>query len=365
LIAALTAAVRPAAAQTTAAEAAERGFQAIQRGDGDTAATMFRAALAMQPRDPVLLFGAGVAAHLQGRERDASTALKQALELEPRLTQASAWLGEIAYAEGDLDLAIRTYETALKYSPGNMTMRDRLETWRHEADVHSGLDSLRDGRFSFMFRGPVEEKLALHARTVVDAAFVRIGQALGAYPPTSITVILYTDEQFRDITGAPEWSGGGFDGQIRLPARSAQQNQRLFDIVLIHELTHAVVHGLAPRNVPAWLHEGLATYFQGSDAADAARRLAEARVFVPLSRLQGPFGHLSAAQAVAVYDESTVATRALIDRLGLRTIALVLQALDGGETFDRAIESHGLTMAALESDLARRVGTTPGSPSRK
>src|SRR5262249_43532221 len=216
-IAALTVSVRPAPAQINGAEAAERGFQALQRGDGDTAAAMFRIALAAHPRDAALLFGAGVAAHLQGREGDASTALKQALQLEPRLTQASAFLGEILHAEGDLDQAIATYEAALKHAPGNMEMRSRLEMWRREASVHSGLESLVDGRFGFRFQGPVEEQLAARARAVLTAAFSRIGGALGAYPSNSITVIMYSDQQFRDITGAPEWSGGGFDGQIRLP----------------------------------------------------------------------------------------------------------------------------------------------------
>src|SRR5262245_61525740 len=204
---------RPAVAQVTAADAAERGFQAIQRGDGEAAAAMFRIALAAHPRDPSLLFGAGAAAHLQGRDRDASTSLKQALAIEPRLIQASALLGEIAHTEGDLDLAIKTYESALKHMPSATAMRERLETWRHEADVHSGLESLTDGRFGFMFHGPVEQKLVARARTVLDPAFMTIGQSLGVYPTKSITVILYTDQQFRDVTGAPEWSGGGFDGQ--------------------------------------------------------------------------------------------------------------------------------------------------------
>src|SRR5262249_31771729 len=153
----------------------------------------------------------------------------------------------------DLDLAIATYEAALKHAPGNMAMRNRLEMWRREAGVHSGLELLRDGRFSFMFQGPAEQKLAAHARTVLDASFATIGRSLGAYPPNSISVILYTDQQFRDITGAPEWSGGGFDGQIRLPVQGAAQNLALFDRMLTHELTHAMVHGLARRNVPAWL----------------------------------------------------------------------------------------------------------------
>ncbi len=358
LIAVLTVPARPVAAQVNSADAAERGFQALQRGDADTAATMFRIALAAHPQDPVLLFGAGAAAHLQGRAQDASAALKQSLRLEPRLTQASALLGAIEHAEGDLEQAIETYEAALKHAPGNLDMRSRLEIWRREASVHSGMESLRDGRFGFMFQGPVEEKLALHARSVLDAGFSRIGGALRAYPSNSITVILYADQQFRDITGAPDWFGGGFDGQIRLPVHGAAQNLRLFDRVLIHELTHAMVHGLARRNVPVWLHEGLAMYFEGHDAAEAARRLAELRTFVPLSQLQGSFMGLTAPQAAVAYLESAVAARVLVDRLGIERIGMLLQALDNGQTLDQAIESHGLTWADFEGTLARRVGVT-------
>ena len=123
-----------------------------------------------------------------------------------------------------------------------------------------------------------------------------------------------------DVTGAPEWFGGGFDGQIRLPVQGAAQDLRLFDRVLIHELTHAMVHGLARRNVPIWLHEGLAMYFEGIDATAGARRLAELRTFVPLSQLQGSFTGLTAQQAAVAYLESAVAARVLVDRFGIATI---------------------------------------------
>jgi len=123
-----------AGAQSTPPDAAVRaGFTALERGDADTAATAFRGALSQRPRDPVLLYGAGVAAHLQGRERDALHLLQQALESEPRLTQASALLGGIAYGEGDLELAIKTYESALVNAPANVSMRQQLVAWRRES----------------------------------------------------------------------------------------------------------------------------------------------------------------------------------------------------------------------------------------
>src|SRR5918993_2772210 len=102
-------------AQSTAVELNDAGWALLERGEGARAAKVFKEALALEPDDPVLLFGAGAAAHLDGRPKDASAHLRRALEYNPKLTQASLLFGEIAYADGDVALAIRTYENALKY----------------------------------------------------------------------------------------------------------------------------------------------------------------------------------------------------------------------------------------------------------
>ena len=348
-------AASPAAAQS-ANDAAQAGFTALQRGDADKAAVIFKDALDARPADPALLYGAGAAAHLQGRDHDASRLLKAALDAEPKLTPASALLGEIAYHEGDLDLAIKTYEGALRYAPSNVALRQRLATWRGEADLQHGFEAYKDDRFSILFEGPVNHKLAARATTVLESAFWRIGRTLGAYPSDSINVILYTDKQFRDVTGAPEWSGGGFDGQIRVPVRGATQNLTEFDRVLTHELTHAMLKSLAPRNMPAWLNEGLAMYFDSSDGAASERRLAAARVYVSLSALRGGFTTLSAEEASLAYEVSAFAVHALISRIGTSNLGILLQDLDGGQPVEQAVERFGFTFAEFESGLARRVG---------
>jgi len=347
-----------ARAQSTPPDAVQAGFSALERGDADAAATVFRSALTQHPRDPVLLFGAGAAAHLQGRERDALQLLQQALAFEPRLTQASALLGAIAHREGELDLAIKAYESALVHAPANMAMREQLVAWRREAAVHERYETLKDDRFTIMFDGPVQEKLAARAASVLSAAFWRIGNALGAYPSAPINVILYSERQFRDITGAPEWSGGGFDGQVRMPVRGAAQNLQEFDRVLTHELTHAILKSLAPRNLPVWLNEGLAMYFEGRDGRRSERLLASVHLFVPLAALRTSFTGFNSSQAALAYEESAFATRALIDRAGLANIGLLLQDLDAGQSLEEAIERFGVTFTDFEADLMRRVGVT-------
>jgi tetratricopeptide (TPR) repeat protein len=361
----LTWSVTSVTAQPAASEALDKGLQALQSGDAARAETIFREGLTRRPRDPQLLFGAGLATSLQGRDQEAIALLKQALQIEPQLLQAAALLGELLYRQGELDLAIKMYERALPGAPPSVAvaMRGRLSAWREEASLPQSREALKDDRFTISFDGPVQQKLADRAMSVLGASFWRIGKALDAYPSAPINVILYSERQFHDITGAPEWSNGGFDGQIRMPVRGAAQSLAEFDRVLTHELTHAMLKSIVSRNLPAWLNEGLAMYFEGRDAAVSERRLASARLFVPLAYLQTSFSRLNTAQAVVAYDESAFAARALVDRIGLSGLGQLLQDLSAGQTVDQSIERFGITFAAWESELEQRVGAKSRSAS--
>jgi len=362
VVCALTLGATAASGQSTTTQLAVAGWQAIEANDAEKAASLFRDALSRQPRDAELLYGSGVAAHLQGREADALRLLQKSLEIEPRFTGASELLGEIAYREGELDLAIKTYEKAIALAPRNAaSLRTRLKAWRSEASVHSSFSTVKDDRFSVMFDGPVEQKLAIRATTVLRNAFWNIGKAIGAYPNHPINVILYSDKQFHDITGAPEWADGGFDGQIRLPVRGALATPQLLDRVLVHELVHAMVQQVAPRNVPVWLHEGLAMHFEGDDAAAMGQTLTRLHVFIPLVQLQDSFEGLTTAQATIAYAESLFATSVLLERIGPSGLGQLLQDLDRGEPFEGAVQRFGFTFGEFEKDLVRRIAKRPAA----
>jgi hypothetical protein len=119
---------------------------------------------------------------------------------------------------------------------------------------------------------------------ILEAAYWRIGTALYTYPADVITVVLYTREQFRDVTRSPEWAGGAFDGRIRVPVLGALQNIKEFERVLTHEFTHALVRSIAPRGVPTWLNEGLAVLFEGSNLARREQQFLQAPEPLPLER---------------------------------------------------------------------------------
>lgn len=339
-------------AQTRASESNDAGWKALRDGNARRAAALFAEGLSEAPDDPALLFGAGAAAHALGRQPEAMARLERALGLQPRLTAAAVLLGSIAYDEGDVDLAIRTYEEALRYAPGNASITRQLDSWRRDADAHQTFSDRRFERFRVMFEGRAEESLAARATTVLDSAFFRIGEKLGEYPANTIVAVLYTEQQFRDITRAPAWSGGQYDGRIRIPAAGAAQNPELFERVLVHELSHAVVAGIARRPVPAWLDEGLAQHFEGADANAAGQRLKAGGRFIRLRDLEHGFGRFGPDAARIAYDESLLAVGVMLDRPGFGWIRL-LHRLGAGEAFGDAIVNFGFTYDDFEAPFAR------------
>ncbi len=338
----------PLFAQTTVAELNDAGWKAFRDGNARRALSLFDEALTMRPNDPVLLVGSGSALHVEGKHREAMARLQRAIELRPDFKQASELLGYIAFDEGDVALAIKTYEAALKHAPDDPALLNTLNGWKRETDSHKTFEETRYDRFRVMFEGRAEQSLATQATGILNSAFRRIGEKLGNYPTTTIVAVLYTEQQFRDITRAPEWAGGQYDGRIRIPAAGASLDPELFERILVHELTHAVLDAVARRRVPTWLNEGLAQYFEGSDPEEARRRMKAVGGTIPLQALERGFGRLNALQAQVAYDESLLATHVMLDRPGFGWHVL-LSRLANGQSFSEAIPNFGFSYEDLEA----------------
>jgi tetratricopeptide (TPR) repeat protein len=312
------------------------GWDAIAAGQPRAAAESFREALAADPRNPRLHLGAGTAAYLERRDGDAKQSLERALDLNPGLTDARLLLGQVLHRMGDLAGAIRTYEIAVSEVPGNTNALATLERWRRELDLHDRMQQAVGSHFSVAFEGPSEAALAAEALESLDRAYWRVGGILGTFPNEPVKVIVYSTEQFRDITRSPQWAAGAYDGVIRVPMRGALDNPAELDRVLAHEFTHALVRSLAARGVPTWLNEGLATLLEGDDLTWAERRVAQSSEPVSLAELQSGFAPLSGAQAALAYAASALAVRRMVEEAGGFAVANLLRDLGVGVGFDAA-----------------------------
>jgi len=249
-------------------------------------------------------------------------------------------LGEILYRGTDLQGAIYTYEQALAHAPGHTVLVAKLEAWRKEAALHDRFAQKFGDHFTVLFEGPAEAALAARAVEILEAAYWRVGAALYTYPPEVIPVILYTREQFRDVTQSPDWAGGAYDGRIRVPVRGALEDRRGFERVLTHEYTHALVRSLAPRGVPQWLDEGLAMYFEGGDLSAHLDRAAAAEKPHALTTLERPFSGMDDTAAALAYSQSATAVKRLMDEAGVPAIVGILTDLGSGLPFAEAFQRH-------------------------
>ena len=322
------------------AQHARAGWQAIDAGDAQKAQVHFAEALRGAPTEPTVLLGAGLAAHLLGQADHARRSLVDALKYQPSLTAASLLLGEVLYRANDIQGAIHTYEQALVHAPEHAMLSKRLAEWHKEAALHDRFAQKLGDHFTVLFEGPAEAALAAKAVEILEAAYWRIGSVLYTYPPDVVTVVLYTREQFRDITQSPDWAGGAFDGRIRVPVRGALQNLAAFERVLTHEYTHAVVRSLAPRGVPQWLNEGLAIYFEGGDLSAHVEHVRSAERPHPLRTLERSFANMDGSAAALAYAQSAAAVKRLMDDAGAPAIVGILTDLGRGLPFAEAFQRH-------------------------
>ena len=198
--------------------------------------------------------------------------------------------------------------------------------------------------FTVYFQGPADEALARRAEDVLENAYWRVGTALYTYPDQVITVVLYTEEQFRDTTRSPTWAAAAYDGRIRIPMRGALDRSRgELERVLTHELTHAMTRAIAPRGVPTWLNEGLAVMFEPDGNAWAAGILRSTPTRIDLAKLGGSFEGFTGDEARVAYAESEDAAHRLFDDVGGAGVVTLLQDLGRGVPLADAFERRTLT----------------------
>lgn len=314
----------------------QNGWAAIKAGRPAAAVEAFTEAIKLDPKNAWLRLGAGTAEFLARHDAEAKGHLEQALALEPALTRARAQLAQVVKRQGDLQEAIRLYEMVAAEVPSDDGVRDMLERWKREKDLHDRMRLEVGDFFTISFEGAEDAELAAKALDALNRAYWRICDVFGAHPPKSVPVVLYTGEQFQDITRSPKWAAAAFDGIIRIPMRGAGEKGEDLDRVLAHEFTHALIRSIATRGLPTWLNEGLASALESDNLDWATSGMAKVQKAPSLAALSGSFARLSGAEAQVAYAASAVAARRLLDEAGGAAITNLLRDLGDGVDFEAA-----------------------------
>ena len=264
-------------------------------------------------------------------------------------------LGKLYYQTDRLLEAVDLLESALLYEPSFQGLEEMLDKVRRELAVEQEMDREYGGHFVISYDGEKNYQFGGEVLDLLEEAYLSLGSLLDYYPQNRVTVILYTRQQFSDLTESPDWAGGLYDGKIRLPVGGIQQVMPRLRMLLYHEYMHVILRDIAGQNLPTWLNEGLAVVaeteagvarFEGGTLAEEQQQL------FGLGRLENSFTGFNRQQSRLAYRQSYSLVQFLIEEYGWHHVRELLFALAKGspiaEAFAQAYSIYGISYADFE-----------------
>jgi tetratricopeptide (TPR) repeat protein len=318
------------------------GKQEFESGDYNSSRRDFEMALQNDPRNPAILNFYAALLIKTGNPQQALLYAEHAVQEAPDSPDAYAVLGYAQFATDHNKEAIQSWKKSVSLRP-DASIQQMIARAQRENSAESNFSERETGHFSLRYEGTQSsESLRGQILSTLESAYQDLSHEFGSEPRQSIEVILYTGQDYFDVTRAPSWTGALNDGKIRIPLRGVNYVSSDFARVLRHELTHSFVNQATQGRCPTWLNEGIAQMLEprslGSLGAPLAR-LFKNEQEVPLNMLEGGFLGLSTMQAEIVYAESLATTEYIRDHYGMSDIMRILQRLGQGESTESALRS--------------------------
>jgi tetratricopeptide (TPR) repeat protein len=320
-------------------EAFDAGKAALEARDFETAAARFLDALRDHPEFVAALVGHAVAEMAQGHDGLALGSVLEGLAIAPDHIQLQELLGDLRNREERVEDALIAWRKAFALSP-NDRIREKIFKAERELDAGRYYAFSTTPHFNVRYDADVDNELASAVTDYLEEQFWTLSERFGHTPRQPITVLLYPTRQFRDVTQAADSVAGLFDGKIRVPLGGLQRINPSARAVLVHELTHAVVHSKTRGNCPRWLHEGLAQMSEGRELGPAELQAIRQRLEAHGAEdwENGEFSY-PVALSLSLYLEQRGEFHGILD---------VLERLGEGRTIDDALqEVYGFDYAAL------------------
>ena len=327
----------------------------------DDAVHLLEEGLALE-EDVNLLSALGIARVRQEQWDAARTALERAVALGASDPYTLIALGKVYRQQGERQAAVEMFDRARDSGAGGPDFQQTLTRMERELDAEWDFSEMRSPHFQIAFSGGERESNAAAQAVAqgLEDAYFHVGRKLDLYPSERVPVVLYPSEDFHDITQTPDWTGGIYDGRIKLPSRGVEDGDgAVLERTLRHEYGHVLVNQLSHGRAPVWLNEGVAIWCEeerDGEREDWADRTLSGQVLFPLRELEGSFTHLPADRVHVAYAQSYLAVRNLVERSSGRDTRALLAALGDGKNLDDAFRNiYFRNLASFESEFIAKL----------
>jgi tetratricopeptide (TPR) repeat protein len=291
----------------------------------------------LYPEETAFALSRGICNYHLKRYDIARYELERARLKQPDSLDVLFYLGQVLYETDNRQEAMGLWEQALKLSPDRAELTAVLKKARKETAVEANMDRGNSSRFNMTYDPGVNTSFALAVLDVLESASNQVGAELGHFPEARVPVVIYKRDDYKDVTNSPDWSGGVYDGTIRLPFGALGEITPSLRAILFHEYAHVVVFDLTRGNCPVWLNEGIAEMFgRGQFSGTSATQKGPA---IDVHRLEGSFTSLSSGEATRAYQQSYAMVSYLVKTYGWHRVKAILVNLGQGMTMPAAVAS--------------------------
>ena len=292
-------------------------------------------------------------------------AAEHSVRLAPDSADAHAVLGAAQYATDHTSDAIRSWKRSLALHADPVVER-LLAKAQRDAATEESFSENQSSHFTLRYEGKqTSESLRRGILATLESQHDELTQTLGTAPRDTITVILYTNQAFFDVTQAPSWTGALNDGKMRIPINGLDTVTPALARILKHELAHSFITYISRGRCPQWLHEGIAQLVEPRSLDGRGQRLAQffqAQRVLPFNTLEGGFMNLSSAEATLAYDESLAAVQYIQESYGMGDVQRILQRIGEGSSPEAALRATVHSgYRELEGEVGKFLASKYGS----
>ncbi len=344
-------------AEQTAAAYFLAGRHEYERGDRERARYYLERAVGFAPRNDVVLASFAVVLIQLERPAEAISYAERATRAAPASADAWMILGFANYSADHTAQAIAAWKRSLALRPDD-NVKKYLARAERELAAESDFAASETGHFSFHYEGATTAPALRHEiQSSLENDYNDLVRDLGISPRQNISVSLYTNQAFFDVTQAPSWIGAINDGKLRIPIQGLTAVTPDLARVLKHELAHSFINQISHGRCPQWLNEGVAQLVEPKSLSPSrGHRLAElyhGGHQIPLASLESSFLSFSPFEAVLAYEESLAAAEYIRDTYGISELRTILERIGSGSSSESALR---VTIHSGYADLEDQVG---------
>ena len=322
-----------------------------------------RAALHLPQSPAVLNHYAAVLAEL-GQAQEAISTAQRSTRLASSDAEGYYVLGFAYYQGGRTRDAIAAWKQGLHLRPDS-TVQGLLVRAEREATAESDFQESTTGHFLVRYEGSsTPPLLRQQIEQTLEEDYNQLVVELGIAPERTISVALYNNQAFFDVTQAPSWIGAINDGKLRIPIQGLSEVTPSLARILKHELAHSFIDQASRGRCPQWLNEGIAQLVEPKTLGARGPRLA--RLYrehgeIPLQQLESSFMDYSNNEAMLVYDQALAAAEYIRETYGPGELRILLDRLAEGGSVDSALLSTlHVDYQHFDDDIGRYLASRYG-----